>query len=101
MAVLDDIRNGKGLKPISSNLSTCQDDNCIASGQKTETYATKNHVGEVKIKVETEGFEEAQQQVEVLADAYDGFPAQVTIKNCRDCTINIYPSQMKITQPPD
>ena len=55
----------------------------------------------VKIKVETEGFEEAQQQVEALADAYDGFPAQVTIKNCRDCTINIYPSQMKITQPPD
>ena len=30
------------------------------------------------------------------ADAYDGFPAQVTIKNCRDCTINVYPSQTKI-----
>lgn len=60
-----------------------------------------NHIGEFKIKVETEGFEEAQEQVEALADAYDGFPAQVTIKNCRDCTINIYPSQMKITQPPD
>jgi hypothetical protein len=48
-----------------------------------------------KIKVETEGMEEAQEQIEMLADAYDGFPAQVTIKNCRDCTINIYPSQIR------
>ena len=46
------------------------------------------------IKVETEGMEEATEQMEMLADAYDGFPAQVTIKNCRDCTFNIYPSQM-------
>lgn len=46
------------------------------------------------IKVETEGMEEATEQMEMLADAYDGFPAQVTIKNCRDCTINIYPSQI-------
>lgn len=58
-------------------------------------------LNKVKIKVETEGFVEAQQKVEALADAYDGFPAQVTIKNCSGCTINIYPSQMKITQPPD
>lgn len=49
----------------------------------------------VKINVETEGFEEAQEQVELLADAYDGFPAQVTIKNCKNCTFNIYPSQTK------
>jgi hypothetical protein len=47
------------------------------------------------LRVETEGMEEAQKQVEMLADAYDGFPAQVTIKNCRDCTINIYPSQIR------
>lgn len=50
----------------------------------------------VKIKCETEGFEEATQEVEALAEAYDEFPAQVQIKNCRDCTINIYPSQTKI-----
>lgn len=56
---------------------------------------------EVKIRVETEGFEEAQQQVEALADAYDGFPAQVTIRNCSGCTINIYPSQVKVSQPRD
>lgn len=49
----------------------------------------------LKIKVETEGMEEAQEQIEMLADAYDGFPAQVTIKNCHDCTINIYPSQIQ------
>ena len=47
------------------------------------------------IKVETEGMEEATEQMEMLADAYDGFPAQVTVKNCRDCTINIYPSQIR------
>jgi hypothetical protein len=47
------------------------------------------------LRVETEGMEEAQEQIEMLADAYDGFPAQVTIKNCRDCTINIYPSQIR------
>ena len=51
-----------------------------------------------KIKVETEGMEEATEQVERLADAYDGFPAQVMIKNCRDCTINIYPSQIRTVE---
>ena len=49
----------------------------------------------IKVKVETEGMEEAQEQIEMLADAYDGFPAQVTIKNCRGCTFNIYPSQTR------
>ena len=50
----------------------------------------------VKIKALTEGFEDAKQEVEALAEACDGFPAQITIKNCRDCTFNIYPSQTKI-----
>ena len=50
------------------------------------------------IKVETEGMEEATEQMEMLADAYDGFPAQVTIKNCRNCTFNIYPSQIKTVE---
>lgn len=52
----------------------------------------------IKLNVETEGFEEAQAKVEALVDAYDGFPAQVTIKNCKNCTINIYPSQTKINE---
>lgn len=51
-----------------------------------------------KIEFETEGIEEATEQIEALADAYDGFPAQVTIKNCHDCKINIYPSQMRYTE---
>ena len=51
----------------------------------------------LKIKASTEGFEDARQEVEALAEAYDGFPAQITIKNCRDCTFNIYTSQTKIT----
>ena len=50
------------------------------------------------LRVETEGMEEAQEQVEMLANAYDGFPAQVTIKNCRNCTFNIYPSQTRIVE---
>ena len=52
----------------------------------------------IKINVETEGFDEAQEQIEMLAEAYDGFPAQVQIKNCRDCTINVYPSQTKFVK---
>ena len=52
----------------------------------------------IKIEVETEGFEEAIQQVDMLAEAYDGIPPQVQIKGCRDCTINVYPSQTKIIE---
>ncbi len=51
-----------------------------------------------RMKMETEGFEEATEQIEALADAYDGFPAQVTIRNCRDCTINVYPSQTRFVE---
>lgn len=50
----------------------------------------------VIIKCETEGFEEATEQIRALVEAYDGFPPQVQIKGCHDCTINIYPSQTKI-----
>lgn len=49
-----------------------------------------------KINVETEGFDEAIEKIEMLADAYDGFPAQLVIKNCRGCTINVHPSQVMI-----
>lgn len=63
----------------------------IATSNKKENGMSDTNI---KINVETEGMEEAQEQIEMLADAYDRFPAQVTIKNCRDCTINIYPSQI-------
>ena len=48
----------------------------------------------IEIECKTKGFEEAQETVEALVDAYDGLPSQVQIKNCRDCTINVYPSQV-------
>lgn len=54
--------------------------------------------GKYTLRVETEDMEEVTEQVEKLADAYDGFPAQVTVKNCRDCTINIYPSQIRTVE---
>ena len=57
-----------------------------------------NNESKYTINVETEGIEEATEQIEMLADAYDGFPAQVTIKNCRDCTINVYPSQIRTVE---
>lgn len=49
----------------------------------------------INIECTTSGFEEATEQIETLAEAYDGFPAQVVIKGCRDCKINVYPSQTK------
>ena len=53
---------------------------------------------DIKINVETDGIEEATEKIETLADAFDGFPSQVVIKSCRDCTFNIYPSQTKIVE---
>lgn len=50
----------------------------------------------IKIKCETEGFDDAIEKVDALVEAYDGFPPQVLIKHCHDCKINIYPSQTKI-----
>ena len=55
----------------------------------------------VNIKCITSGFDDATEQIETLAEAYDGFPAQVTIKNCHDCTFNIYPSQTRIVTAED
>ena len=49
----------------------------------------------VEIECKTKGFEEATEAVEALVDAYDGFPPQIQIKGCKDCCINIYPSQIK------
>ena len=51
-----------------------------------------NKIG-VEIEARPVGFEEATEKVEALAEAYEGFPAQVVIKNCRDCEINVHPSQ--------
>lgn len=55
----------------------------------------------VNIKCITSGFDDATEQIETLAEAYDGFPAQVTIKNSHNCTFNIYPSQTRIVTAED
>ena len=65
-----------------------------APERKEKRDVTKNN--EILIDVKTRGMEEAHEQIEALADAYDGFPAQVNIKGARDCVFNIYPSQTKI-----
>lgn len=53
---------------------------------------------DIEINVETEGLEDLEGQLEAIADVYDGFPAQVTIKNCKNCTFNIYPSQTRFVE---
>ena len=65
-----------------------------APERKEKRDVTKNN--ESVIDVKTRGMEEAHEEIEALADAYDGFPAQVNIKGARDCVFNIYPSQTKI-----
>lgn len=55
-----------------------------------------NNKNTIEIKCKTDGFEDATEEVEALADAFNEFPPQVTIRNCRDCEINVYPSQTKI-----
>ena len=50
----------------------------------------------IELDVETKGFDEAQEKIEGLVDAYDGFPSQICIKNAKECTFNIYPSQTYI-----
>lgn len=52
----------------------------------------------VKIKVETEGLDEATEKAENLAEALDGFPTQVAFKYLKNCTINVYPSQTKFAE---
>lgn len=50
----------------------------------------------IEIECKTKGFEDAEQKVEALADAYDGMPTQMQVK-AHDCTFNIYPTQNMFT----
>ena len=52
----------------------------------------------LKINVEAEGIDETTEKMKALVDVINGFPSQVTIKNCVDCTINIYPKQIKMVE---
>lgn len=57
----------------------------------------------IKAEVDTEQIEQATEktreladETQNLADALNEFPANVMIKNARNCTFNIYPSQTRI-----
>lgn len=52
----------------------------------------------LKINVEADGLDEVTEKVEKLADAMNGLLPQVKFKNCVDCKINIYPSQIKMVE---
>ncbi len=47
----------------------------------------------LNIKVETEGADEAREQVEDLARHIQMLPPQVIVQDCHNCEINIHPSQ--------
>lgn len=48
----------------------------------------------VELEVETKGFEEATDKLQEMTDAMNNMPSQVAIRNCRDCVINVHPSQI-------
>ena len=81
------------LAEIKAYRKTIMDNQEMNDERKEKRDVTKNN--EIVIDVKTRGMEEAHEQIEALADAYDGFPAQVNIKGARDCVFNIYPSQTK------
>lgn len=50
----------------------------------------------IEINVEATGFDEVTQKCDDLMDVLNKFPPQVVVRNCRDCEINIHPSQTVI-----
>ena len=58
-----------------------------------KTGGERMNNGTITVDVETNGIDEAIEKASTLSDTLTALPAQVTIRNCRDCTINIYPSQ--------
>lgn len=51
---------------------------------------------EINIEANADGIEEVTEKVQNLSDALGAFPANVMIKNCKNCTFNIYPGQTMI-----
>lgn len=52
----------------------------------------------IKVTAETEGIDEATDEIHELSDALMEFPPNVMIKNCNYCTFNIYPSQTQFVE---
>ncbi len=51
---------------------------------------------QITIDVKAEGIEEVTEELQSLSDAVGAFPANVMIRNCKNCTFNIYPGQTMI-----
>lgn len=48
-----------------------------------------NKKGTVEVEMKTKGFEDAAEDIEMIADAMDAFPSTINVK-ARDCEINIH-----------
>lgn len=48
-----------------------------------------NKKGTVEVEMKTKGFEDAAEDIEMIADAMDSFPSTINVK-ARDCEINIH-----------
>lgn len=48
-----------------------------------------NKKGTVEVEMKTKGFEDAAENIEMIADAMDAFPSTINVKT-RDCEVNIY-----------
>lgn len=48
----------------------------------------------IEVEVVANGVEEVTEQMQGLSDALSAFPAQVVIRGCRDCRIEIHPLQV-------
>ena len=56
MSVLDDIRDGKGLKPITFNCFTCQNENCIISRNRILTYQCPDYKAKRRVMKVSDDF---------------------------------------------
>lgn len=59
-----------------------------------------NKKGTVEVEMKTKGFEDAAEDIEMIADAMDAFPSTINVK-ARDCEINIHNTNwIEQKQPP-
>lgn len=59
---------------------------------------TESRTIEVGVAVDTEELDEALDKTSELGELMNDLAPQVSIRNCRGCTFNIYPSRMWIRE---
>lgn len=57
------------------------------------------HKNTIPVEIEANGFEEAAEKIELMADAIDSLPATVNIK-AKDCKINVHTTNIVEKQEP-